>query len=76
MAKKVKAEVFVPEVVADGVTTAEKINPMDESIAFVVNRAPGNWIKASAAEAHKYEEQGLLKGYDPINGEVLLKEKK
>jgi hypothetical protein len=37
-------------------------------------RRPGNWIKATERDIVDYEKAGVLFGYDPQNGEVLLKE--
>ncbi|MEA2036148.1 MAG: hypothetical protein U9O94_01465 [Nanoarchaeota archaeon] len=73
----VPEETFVPETVDDGVTREEKKEtPMDLVENTVKVRKKGKWIKASLKEIADFEARGLLIGYDPAAGEVLLKEEK
>jgi len=74
-------EEFQPEPV-EGMEGAmrdeKKENPMDavaEADAKKV-RAPGNWTKVPHGQIAELEEKGLLQGYDPETGEVLIKEEK
>ena len=53
----------------------EKVNPTEFMIQADAEkvRAPGDWIKATYEEILGYERDGIILGYDSINGQVLLK---
>ncbi len=67
-------EVFVPEVVEQGVVRDQKKeNPMDKVNDTVKVRTEGEWFKVTAKELADLEEKGVLVGYDPVKQEALVK---
>ena len=75
MAKKMKAEKAVPEVVADGVVRdAGKENPILDNDMERPPRVAGAWKKVTYKELCDLEAAGKLKGYDPSTNEALIKE--
>lgn len=67
-------EKFVPETVDAGVVRDEqKENPMDLVNSTVRVRSLGKWKKVTPVEMAEIEAKGLLLGFDPATGEVLIK---
>ena len=54
---------------------AEKLNEVLDAVADSKEkvRAPGKWVKMTEEDVIAAQANGTLKGYDPKNGEGLLK---
>lgn len=66
---KVAGSLTVPNLSTEDIRAREQANKLFPYLPY----PKAGWIDMTIDEAHKYEKQGLLKGFDPNERKGLLK---